>query len=316
MSASNTSATARMRGVQPRPAAGQAVGVARPSMRSWCGAGVVREGREGRDAQQDLHGGRGGRGSAPTRRRSSLPGLSRMRLETPSLPMSCSRPHAAQGAERVGAVAELRGDAGREAGHAARVAEGVRRLRVDDLAKASVMRSRRSSSATGDVVRRESPSRAPRPRRAAARARSPSGRSSSASASRGRTSGRGARPRLGAAVDAAVVGEDLDRLREARDAGQRSGSVALQPVRLAPCRPSARRASGWPPRPPPAGRACARSRAPRSQRAGVERRPRGRGARRPGPGGQARRSGACGRGRGRRGGLRARASGRRPSSSA
>ena len=32
----------------------------------------------------------GGGASAPTRRRSSLPGLSRIRLETPSLPMSCS----------------------------------------------------------------------------------------------------------------------------------------------------------------------------------------------------------------------------------
>ena len=63
---------------------------------------------------------------------SSLPGLSRMRLETPSLPTSCSRP-ARRSRRRVGASSPMvTAMALGDLGHARGVAGGVRRLRVDD----------------------------------------------------------------------------------------------------------------------------------------------------------------------------------------
>ena len=204
------------------------------------GRGVVRERREGGHADAGSRPCSAGAGGPAANSSSvSLPGLSRMRFETPELADVVQQPRAAQVAQAVRAVSRARSPT-RDGvvGHAARSGERVRRLGVDDLREGlgdavepvlvgqrdDVVAARASRSAAL-ASSREPP---PQPVVVAARA-------SSASASAGSNQ----RPRRSrtisrAASTAEVVEEDLDGLREARDARQRAGSASpASPSRLA-----------------------------------------------------------------------------------
>ena len=158
----------------------------------------------------------------------SLSGLSRMRFEIASLPMSCSRRRAAASAA-VGVEAEHRGDPVGDLGDALRMAGGERRLGVDhprerlgDPVEPGVVAGEREVGRLplGDVGRLE---RGPEVTVVAeAQERVDQGGVEPAPAPAQRHRARGLQALGGV--------EDLDRLREAQDPGRQRDLLAAQTV--------------------------------------------------------------------------------------
>ena len=171
---------------------------------------------------------------ARTRPSVSLPGLSRIRLETASLPTSCSsaarRRSLSSSSSAPSAAARPSGDHARAVG----VAVGPRRLRVDhagervgDRVEARLVGHRaagRRGSHGDDVAARAALARS-RVSRQTAPSASTSARVEPAAAAPARDRQR--------RLDAAVGVEDLGRLGEAEDAPEQRDLLAAQAARLA-----------------------------------------------------------------------------------
>ena len=172
----------------------------------------------------------------------SGPRLSQIAFDTPSRPKSCTRPARrsvrTSPSDSPSCVAGLSG----QLGDRARVAEGVRRLQVDEVRD----RQQRRVELLARRARRRAPARrrSPRPRSRPSRARR---RSLPASAHRSVASVgiellaaalAGERRRR---LDPADAVRDLDELRELRDPRRERDAFALDAVRASRARPTARR---------------------------------------------------------------------------
>ena len=215
-----------------------------------------RERRERGDAGEDLRAcRRGARGRARHSSSVSRPGLSRIGLEMPSLPMSCSSPARRRSRSRRRRTRVARRSPRRSAATPLEWRAVNGDLASMTCAKASAMWSSRSSSAGERRGRRaRAPHGARRGRLDASRARTRGrrrdreqrvGQRRVEPAAAARARHRRARPRCRRSRE-----EHLDGLREAAMRPSSGISSPAQAVRAGRGRPSARRARGSPRRPP------------------------------------------------------------------